>query len=312
MKNILLYSIIFCLSLISVKVSAQTCDAGDGAALLACAADESVSTINITASYALMGDIDLSGITITYSNNQHDLVIQGTVTVDAGTSFIGGGNTTITNAEFTAGAGGQGDVSFETLNTFLATGDYSTLEDAFRAALGILPIELSTFTASINNGLVVLNWSTLSETNNDYFTVEKSETGQDFHTIGKVNGTGNSLEKNYYSFEDRNAGLNSIYYRLKQTDFDGHYSYSNTVSVKGRNIADADLIYYNTSTNQLIINSDQDGVIQYFDFTGKLVNTQLVNNGTREVDTNFLENGMYCAIFIQKNHFTSSIKFSKF
>lgn len=312
MKKILLYAFIFCLSIISVNLSAQTCNANDGAQLITCSQDPMVTTINVTSSYALVGDIDLSGISIIYSNNQNDLVIQGNVTVDAGTNFSGGGNTTITNNGFTAGAGGQGDLDFATLNSFLATGDFPTLEDAFRAALGILPIELSAFSATINKGNVVLNWLTLSETNNDNFTIEKSYNGKDFQAIGKVAGSGNSMEKNYYSFEDRIVGSNSIYYRLKQTDFDGHYSYSNIITVKARNIADADLIYYNTTSNRLVVNSDQDGVIQFFDFTGKMVNTQLINGGTREIETNFLEKGMYCAVFVQKNQYISSIKFSKF
>lgn len=89
-----------------------------------------------------------------------------------------------------------------------------------------LPIELSEFTARNMESGIQLDWITLSETNNEFFTVERSRNGIDFIPIGKIDGAGNSFLEEHYSWFDHspNPGLN--YYRIKQTDFDGKSSHS--------------------------------------------------------------------------------------
>jgi Secretion system C-terminal sorting domain len=95
-----------------------------------------------------------------------------------------------------------------------------------------LPIELTSFTATVKDqNTVKLNWTTLTEINNDFFTVQHSMDGKEFKEIATVKGAGTSTEKHRYE-ELHNkpvAGFN--YYRLKQTDFDGRSSYSKVVSV---------------------------------------------------------------------------------
>jgi hypothetical protein len=80
---------------------------------------------------------------------------------------------------------------------------------------------------------VVLNWVTASETNNKAFELERSVNGVDFEYFGTVKGAGNTTLTQRYSATDKNAlALASVlYYRLKQVDFDGKYTYSNTVVV---------------------------------------------------------------------------------
>jgi len=98
----------------------------------------------------------------------------------------------------------------------------------------IVPVEMLTFIASVRNSSVELLWSTATELNNRGFEVERSVNDQNnFVTIGFVDGEGNSTEINYYSFTDNPqlSGINQIYYRLKQVDFDGTYSYSDVVNV---------------------------------------------------------------------------------
>lgn len=84
-----------------------------------------------------------------------------------------------------------------------------------------LPIELISFTATLNNNEVTLNWSTATERENDYFTVERSSDGSTFETIGKVDGAGNSQSLLKYSLLDSDPMHGVSYYRLKQTDFNG-------------------------------------------------------------------------------------------
>ncbi|MEQ8908791.1 MAG: hypothetical protein RIC95_06340 [Vicingaceae bacterium] len=89
-----------------------------------------------------------------------------------------------------------------------------------------LPIELVSFTARKIGIEALLDWSTESEVNNDFFEVQRSIDGKSFTTIGKVKGAGNSNQLLNYQFYDRKpfSGLN--YYRLKQIDFDGGFSFS--------------------------------------------------------------------------------------
>lgn len=91
-----------------------------------------------------------------------------------------------------------------------------------------LPVTLTGFTCGFNsNNIPELHWETESETNNDYFIVERSLNGLSFESLGKpINGAGTSKEKHRYSFTDATAPAGIIYYRLKQVDFDGSTSYT--------------------------------------------------------------------------------------
>ncbi len=89
-----------------------------------------------------------------------------------------------------------------------------------------LPIELTRFTANVCENNVCLDWTTLSETNNDFFTIEKTKDGVSFEQVGIVDGAGNSTAAINYSLMDYQPYNGQSYYRLKQTDFDGNFTYS--------------------------------------------------------------------------------------
>ncbi|MBI2270525.1 MAG: T9SS type A sorting domain-containing protein [Bacteroidetes bacterium] len=94
-----------------------------------------------------------------------------------------------------------------------------------------LPIELLNFNAIGQTDKVRIYWRTASETNNNFFTIEKSLNGTDWKMIGTVKGAGNSTRIiNYESF-DHEPVIGIQYYRLKQTDFDGKFKYSKSVAV---------------------------------------------------------------------------------
>jgi hypothetical protein len=94
-----------------------------------------------------------------------------------------------------------------------------------------LPIELLDLRAFVLNDKIKIEWTTSSEINNDYFVVEKSYDLATFFEIGKVKGAGFSNTMLNYSLIDENPVEGLQYYRLKQVDFDGNYSYSYIVSV---------------------------------------------------------------------------------
>lgn len=94
-----------------------------------------------------------------------------------------------------------------------------------------LPIELISFTAIYNNGNVDLKWVTASEKDNDYFTIEKSRTLDDITEVKRVDGAGTSVVAITYTDVDDNPFDGLSYYRLKQTDFDGKFAYSDWVKI---------------------------------------------------------------------------------
>lgn len=99
------------------------------------------------------------------------------------------------------------------------------------ADLATLPIALISFKAESHEKEVLLNWQTASEQNNNYFELERSGDGINFSSLTKVAGAVNSFTIKNYSYEDK-LPLNGIsYYRLKQLDLNGDYSYSSVVSV---------------------------------------------------------------------------------
>ena len=110
-----------------------------------------------------------------------------------------------------------------------------------------LPIELLSFTASPNENLVDIKWSTATESNNDYFTIEKSNNGIDFISLKTVKSkgiNGNSLSQLNYNDVDIDPNEGTSYYRLKQTNFNSSYKYSNIVDVHFGQSSGKDIFLY--------------------------------------------------------------------
>ena len=94
-----------------------------------------------------------------------------------------------------------------------------------------LPIVLLSFASMLDNDSVKINWTTLSEVDNDFFTIERSSDGVTFEPIAYIRGRGTSYKTNDYSVSDDQPLSGRNYYRLKQTDFNGQFEYSEIVSV---------------------------------------------------------------------------------
>lgn len=114
--------------------------------------------------------------------------------------------------------------------------------DNFRFTIGSinstqtpLPIQLASFSGTLVDGAVQLNWKTASENNNDYFSIERSTDGESFVVIETIQGAGNSNETLQYKTTDEFPPAGRVYYRLKQTDFDGKFSYSKIISIQNEN-----------------------------------------------------------------------------
>jgi hypothetical protein len=150
------------------------------------------------------------------------------------------GSTTVSPIIATANAALGANV-YEFDNVNFTTGTRFTL-GTINSNQTPLPVEILSFEGRLAEGTVHLNWKTAMEKNNDHFTVERSIDGETFESIEIVKGAGNSSEINSYSSQDDSPPNGRIYYRLKQTDFDGGHSFSKLVSIE--NVGSFRVTYY--------------------------------------------------------------------
>lgn len=119
-----------------------------------------------------------------------------------------------------------------------------------------LPVELESFTAQLKQGVVLLDWVTASELNNDFFTVERSKDGQVYSALTRVEGSGTTPQRTHYSAVDHAPLKGVSYYRLKQTDFDGTFKYVGIVAINNAaNDAAALSVFPNPSLGKDVVMS---------------------------------------------------------
>lgn len=151
---------------------------------------------------------------------------------------------------------------------FTTTGDITTTADTVRnlnitstnipqpnpfcAILSTLPIELQSFTGECYNKCILLEWSTASETNNDYFSIERSIDGINWQIITDVAAAGNSTTLTNYSFIDVARHNDLSYYRLKQTDYDGQFKHSDIIATQKCEEEINELVIYPNPVNETL------------------------------------------------------------
>ena len=142
----------------------------------------------------------------------------------------------------------------------------------------VLPIELLSFNAFARASTVELEWATASELDNDHFMVERSIDGNSFSAIGRVEGSGTSSTVTAYKLIDTAPFRGVGYYRLKQVDSDGSFTYSSTVAVAFGSLAQMGAPYPNPAIGAVSIDliSAFDGpcTVQALDATGRIVSQQ--------------------------------------
>ncbi|MES2382868.1 MAG: T9SS type A sorting domain-containing protein, partial [Bacteroidota bacterium] len=184
---------------------------------------------------------------------------------------------------------------------YYVTDTYSCLRDSFTVNATTFPITLLNFDAQLANKNVKLNWSTAAEINNNYFTIERSENGETFFPIANVKGAGNSNKTLQYNTVDDISAVdaNTIFYRLKQTDFDGKFTYSKVVAVDLNKAGNFDLnVFPNPNSGTFTIglsNVMSENVnITIVDLLGKQHFAQQIEtiNGNKTIELN-LPQGFY-------------------
>ncbi|MCP4124733.1 MAG: T9SS type A sorting domain-containing protein, partial [Bacteroidetes bacterium] len=140
-----------------------------------------------------------------------------------------------------------------------------------------LPIELTAFEGNCNNGKIEINWTTWTETNNDFFTVERSNNGTEFEIVDIIEGSGNSNEPINYTVTDDLPYGGTSYYRLKNTDLAGKADYSEIVAVScGTDENDFSFVNaYDVDNSNFVVEftaSDNEGyTIMLLDASGRLI-----------------------------------------
>ena len=150
-----------------------------------------------------------------------------------------------------------------------------------------LPIELSSFSATLKNKNVDIKWTTQSELNNDFFTVERSSDNETYAAIGTIDGAGNSTQVHHYSYTDNNPMKGLSYYRLRQTDFDGQ-SQHNMPTVINNMGSSLFTIYPNPAKSGKVNLVGDDGSslknISVQDITGKIIPAEVTYRENGSID----------------------------
>lgn len=164
-----------------------------------------------------------------------------------------------------------------------------------------LPVELVNFTAkNVEDRFVQLDWQTLSEKNNDYFTIERSQDAQNWELVSEVDGAGNSNEILDYNTTDEDPLTGTTYYRLKQTDFDGEFAYSKIIAVHfGASDIDNIKVFPNPATQFISVNGNENDISEYsiLSILGQDMNAsvQLISKNESQIllDISKLPTGIY-------------------
>jgi len=205
--------------------------------------------------------------------------------------------------------------STATLSNMIQGGDYAfklTVTDVLGISASavtdvtvlftLLPVEFTYFKGQKAGEGNLLQWGTANEQNNDYFSVERSEDGNQFISIGKVPGAGTSNTANEYTYTDTKVPGGNAYYRLRQVDKNGQFKFSQVVLVGGDSRNAAAQMYPNPVKENLavVINNDVkgNGKIAVYEVTGRTVAQQTIVKNDKVLNTVVDMNGLGAGLYI--------------
>ncbi len=184
-------------------------------------------------------------------------------------------------------------------NVYSAANQSSLYVDSISLTENILPINLYSFTGLQDGDVNKLEWTTLTETNNKGFELQKSENNDNnYVAIGFINSSsnnGNSSTQLKYSFIDKKLNNGVSYYRLKQVDFNGKTSFSSIVKLTN-NINNNISIYPNPAKTFININvkgNAVNGIVEIIDIYGKPMLLKQMTKGNNVISIEHLSKGVY-------------------
>ena len=156
--------------------------------------------------------------------NGGQLLITGNMTLTGGQQdYIGEGNSTGSNLFVGGNITGNGDTANASNDNDPLSNFSPAIQDFINGTTTILPITLGHFSVNAESNSTKLVWQTITEENFDFFSIERSEDGENFYEIGTIPGHGNSNDPINYSFIDEHPLFGLSYYRLNAIDYDGTY-----------------------------------------------------------------------------------------
>jgi hypothetical protein len=151
---------------------------------------------------------------------------------------------------------------------------------------GTQPVTLLDYTAKCDGNEIVLEWMTASESNNDYFTIERSTDGIYWFIVDQVKGAGNANNLTKYSYTDIMINNGDVYYRLSQTDYNGNTEYLGIDKVDCKELQqdNASIISISENKDQGCINvilytpdAEKEIIIEVYDYKGQQVLSKIVS-----------------------------------
>ena len=187
-----------------------------------------------------------------------------------------GGNASVSGNYYELSVSG---VTIPAINRAGLKGSFGSTDDAT-----LLPIELLSFTATCDGRSSLIEWTTATEKNNDYFSLERSDDAINFTEVARVAGAGNSIEPIDYAYNDYGIHGGDNYYRLVQVDYDGTRTVSEVIvanCIEPESDGEPEVLAYpNPFSSELTVVLDNFGnraaTIEVYDMLGKLIYTNKV------------------------------------
>ena len=202
--------------------------------------------------------------------------------------------------------GTTGNTTAGTIITSTPVSSFSPFTLASTTNANPLPIELTVFSATPNGQQVNLTWITESEVNNDYFSIERSNDALNWEELERVNGAGNSNISLEYKAIDEFPLKGVSYYRLKQTDYNGDFSYSDVKTVRFNH---SDIVIYPNPVKELLTIKHlcDECTINVYAATGQIV----YSGNATHINASEWNKGLYEVIVINDNGVVYSTRIIK-
>lgn len=236
------------------------------------------------------GSADING-DITVLNNS-DIQVDGILDVSG--SISGNNNNDLTGTG-TVNVGGS-------VGGFTVAGGLTVNEN--------LPVDLIYFNGKKETGNIHIIWVTASETNNDFFLVERSSDAKNWHVIAKIEGAGTTSTQKSYSHYDEPANNGIFYYRLQQVDYNGHTTCYKPICINFSNYSNKLKIYPTITSDKIHIN--QSGNIEIKNINYQTVLDIYINEKNSIIMLPKLSTGIYYVSVKNGNEtFTSRFVFNQ-
>lgn len=197
------------------------------------------------------------------------------------------------------GSGGSMSYSIGQFAFVTATGTTGSLAQGIQdvSVTTALPITLISFGGECHGSSVKLNWETATETNNDFFSVEKSNDTRTWTSIATIKGANTSTIAHTYDYTDAAPSTTASYYRLKQVDINGNSVYSQVVYVLncGNKTTPAITLYPNPASEGVYLNTAQFAGLTYslYNISGKLISRATLSGSTTFIVLSNLARAIY-------------------